>query len=332
MKLSICIPTFNRSGFLENTLSALLPLLDGDEQIVISDNASTDGTTELVKRFCDRFPNITYHRQEENIGASRNYLKVVELAEGEYCWLFGSDDLPVADSLTIIREAMANSCDIALFNYTWCNFKMKPYRNVFAMNPALGPTTFRISSDTDLHAYLRKVDCLSGIFSYLSTIVFKRSRWRGAPYDERFSEGAYSHTALLMTILREGANFYYDPRVVVRCRHGNDSFAVEGMFKRVMIDLQGYGAIRDILFPGDGEIAKQFNRVLRQDYPWWYLARLRGYMRPIDHARLLSEFRAIEYPGLLLRMASCLGGITPLWRLLVFLKIKLWLPLRRWFP
>lgn len=331
MKLSICIPTYNRARFLGDTLNAFLPLLDRDVQIVISDNASTDGTAEIVDNFRRRFPQVTYHRWEQNMGASRNYLKVVELAEGDYCWLFGSDDIPTPDSMALVRESMASNCDIALFNWIWCDFQMKPFRKVRCLDQGIGPATFHIGSAADLRSYLQRVQCVAGLFSYLSAIVFRRIRWDQSPYDDRFTGGAYSHSAKLLSILREGADLRYDPRIVVNCRHGNDSFATEGMFKRVMIDLDGYGAIRDILFPGDPEVAKQINRILRQDYPWWYIAKLKGGIGAEDFQIMLAAFRAIDYPAFPLRTAERLGEIIPLWRLLLFLKIRVWIPLRRWF-
>lgn len=331
MKLSICIPTYNRARFLEETLVAFLPLLGEDVQIVISDNASIDDTEVVVQSFRLQFPQVIYHRWPENMGADRNYLKVVEMAEGEYCWLFGSDDLPTFDSIGFIREAMATGCDIALFNCMWCDFYMRPFRRVHALNHGVGPTFFRISGPESLDAYLGQVRCVAGFFSYLSVILFRRSRWVGAPYDSRFTGGAYSHAAILMTVLRDGAALCYDPRIVVNTRHGNDSFALEGMFKRVMIDLNGYAAIRDIIFPADPRARAHFDRVLRQDYPWWYIAKLGASMDSGELEELLGGFREIRYSPIMLALARRGARYKAIFRGLAFLKSQVWVPICRRF-
>ena len=68
--LSICIPTYNRAQYLEVSLDALIvELQDFSDQveIVVSDNASTDTTREIVERAKMRFAHISYSRNEENL-------------------------------------------------------------------------------------------------------------------------------------------------------------------------------------------------------------------------------------------------------------------------
>jgi len=97
IKLSICIPTYNRAEYLpeaiESVLSQITPEIKDLVEICISDNASTDNTAEIVKQFQEKnICKIVYNRNDKNIGADRNFLKVVEMANGEYCWWLGSDD------------------------------------------------------------------------------------------------------------------------------------------------------------------------------------------------------------------------------------------------
>ena len=87
--LSICIPTYNRKTYLENTLDNLTrePLFaDTDQiQIVISDNCSTDDTQALCEKFAKKFPSkIKYIRQPEPLFAPLNIYGVLDYADGEY--------------------------------------------------------------------------------------------------------------------------------------------------------------------------------------------------------------------------------------------------------
>lgn len=64
--LSICIPTYNRAECLQKSIESIIcqpEFQNGDVEIAISDNASTDDTEALGRSYADRFPNISYHRQ-----------------------------------------------------------------------------------------------------------------------------------------------------------------------------------------------------------------------------------------------------------------------------
>jgi len=87
--LSICIPTYNRKTYLENTLDNLTrePLFVNTDQIqiVISDNCSTDDTQALCEKFAKKFPSkIKYIRQPEPLFAPLNIYGVLDYADGEY--------------------------------------------------------------------------------------------------------------------------------------------------------------------------------------------------------------------------------------------------------
>ena len=59
--LSICIPTYNRSKYLKNSIESIIcqqEFLDGKVEIVISDNASEDDTPSAVKAYTDRYSNV----------------------------------------------------------------------------------------------------------------------------------------------------------------------------------------------------------------------------------------------------------------------------------
>ncbi len=90
--LTICIPTYNRAEYLRRCLLSLTAQ-SGDFEIVISDNASQDETSEVVSEF-PHMP-IRYVRQSENVGATENFVRVIGLAEGEYVCVVTDDDWAV---------------------------------------------------------------------------------------------------------------------------------------------------------------------------------------------------------------------------------------------
>lgn len=106
--LSICIPTFNRSGYLYFTLKSIVEQdffkNTNDIEIVISDNCSEDFTEKIAKIFADKFPDkIIYNKNETNIG-DLNFEKVLSLAHGEVLKLHNDNFLFLDGALENIAD------------------------------------------------------------------------------------------------------------------------------------------------------------------------------------------------------------------------------------
>lgn len=82
--LSICIPTYNRADVLWHCLNSIVQNKSFNEEVevFISDNASSDNTKEVIQPFVNKFNNIIYVQQKENIGGERNFIYVLENANG----------------------------------------------------------------------------------------------------------------------------------------------------------------------------------------------------------------------------------------------------------
>lgn len=106
MKISICIPTYNRASHLANCLNSIISCRlrsTLEFEVCISDNHSTDDTYEVV-RHAQSLLDIKYHRNASNLGRVRNYLNVVNMAEGDFVWLFGDDDLALPHAIEALYK------------------------------------------------------------------------------------------------------------------------------------------------------------------------------------------------------------------------------------
>lgn len=104
--LSICIATYNRAGYIGETLKSIIPQVTQEVEIVVVDGASTDSTRAVVERYADACKQIRYIRLPVKGGVDQDYCKVVEYAQGEMCWLFTDDDLLKPDAIrTVLNEA-----------------------------------------------------------------------------------------------------------------------------------------------------------------------------------------------------------------------------------
>ena len=82
--LSICIPTYNRSEYLDICLASIVSQKEfnsEDLELVISDNASIDNTEEIVKKYQRKHKNIFYSKNKENI-RDKNFPLVINSAHG----------------------------------------------------------------------------------------------------------------------------------------------------------------------------------------------------------------------------------------------------------
>ena len=92
-RVSLGMPVYNGSDFLEETLDSVLGQTFKNFELIICDNASTDRTSEICKAYLAKDDRIQYHRNEVNVGAARNYNLVFEMSSGEYFKWAAHDDL-----------------------------------------------------------------------------------------------------------------------------------------------------------------------------------------------------------------------------------------------
>lgn len=113
--LSICIPTFNRSAVLRETLESIVSqdifVETNDVEIVVSDNASTDDTATLMAEFAARYPGkIVSYRQETNVW-SANFQQALLLGNGQYMKLHNDTLLLRAGALRPLVQAIREFSD-----------------------------------------------------------------------------------------------------------------------------------------------------------------------------------------------------------------------------
>jgi glycosyltransferase involved in cell wall biosynthesis len=92
-RVSVGMPVYNAENFLGDAIDSIRQQSFTDLEIVICDNASTDGTRELCERYAALDPRIRYFRNPENLGAGFNHRRVADLARGEYFKWQSRDDV-----------------------------------------------------------------------------------------------------------------------------------------------------------------------------------------------------------------------------------------------
>jgi glycosyltransferase involved in cell wall biosynthesis len=89
---SVCIPVFNGRKTIANCLDSVLAQTCTDLEICVSDNASTDGTAEILRDYAARHARLRVQAQPSNIGSAANFDAVRKMARGKYFMWLGADD------------------------------------------------------------------------------------------------------------------------------------------------------------------------------------------------------------------------------------------------
>ena len=98
-RISVGLPVYNGEKYLAAAVDSLLSQTFGDFELILSDNASTDGTGDICRMYAAQDSRVRYMRNDVNIGVYRNCNKVVRCSRGEYFKLACADDLCHPDLL-----------------------------------------------------------------------------------------------------------------------------------------------------------------------------------------------------------------------------------------
>lgn len=168
--LSICIGTFNRATCIAATLESIIDQATEECEIVVSDNASTDATEQVVARCAQHFSRLRYSRHPTNQGMDRNFDRAVELAAGKYCWLFSDDDLMKSGAIASVLRALRQQPSVVM-----TNLELRDESMSISLKAGL------LDFDTDRHYKPTEVDRLfldvQKTAWYLSTNIIRRDLW-----------------------------------------------------------------------------------------------------------------------------------------------------------
>lgn len=108
MLVSVCIPTYQGAAYLGQAIDSVLGQELQDFELVVVDDASTDGTEELVGQYTD--PRLRYLRNPRNLGPELNWNRCLAEAQGQYIKILPQDDVLAPGCLS--RQAAVLQTDI----------------------------------------------------------------------------------------------------------------------------------------------------------------------------------------------------------------------------
>ncbi|HEX5089026.1 MAG TPA: glycosyltransferase family 2 protein [Nocardioides sp.] len=105
--VSIALPVYNGADTMTAVVESVLAQTHPDIELVISDNASTDGTQEICRQFAREDRRVVYLRQATNVGLLNNFVSAADHTSGRYVRWIGDDDSLEPDYVARVLEAFA---------------------------------------------------------------------------------------------------------------------------------------------------------------------------------------------------------------------------------
>ena len=105
--ISVCIATYNGEKYIQEQLFSILKQLNNSDEVIISDDNSTDNTLEVIQSFNDSRIKIFINDKEK--GYTRNFENALEKASGDIIFLSDQDDVWMDDKVTYCIEALKDS-------------------------------------------------------------------------------------------------------------------------------------------------------------------------------------------------------------------------------
>ena len=310
IKLSFCITTFNNEEYISSTLQSIVSQAGSDIEIIIGDSSSNNKIKLIVKKFSKKFPNIVYKKLNDE-GFGIDLSKTISFARGEYCWLFSSDDCIKNGAIIDIKSLITLAKpDVILCNRVICNRDLVPDHK--SPNWLVGDNNshkFDFNNIDELNKYISKSQSIGALFSYMSTVIFKKDRWDKIPFKTQYMKSNYQHVWRVFQILRQKNSYlYYTDKQLVLFRGDNDSFQRDGYPARIYLDFDGYKKIINYYF-NDKKIINSFKKLMRKEHKFYYLIRLRSELKvKLDWSICKKKLVYYNYPMIQINFINLIGS------------------------
>ena len=205
--VSVFLPVYNAERFLYGTLEAIRAQTHLNVEVVISDDASTDRTVEIIESYDREHPDlIRLYRQEKNLGVAANCNFVLDRCLGEYIVCIGGDDILLPTKLEEQIDAMeAHNAIMTFHDYDYFDYDQD---TVIKRN----------KRNKSQHISAKNVDNFP--LNTISTMI-RRPLTEGLRFSEKYP---LSDSAFFLEYMfkNKGQAYYMDKVLMHYGRHGNN--------------------------------------------------------------------------------------------------------------
>jgi abequosyltransferase len=219
--LSICIPTLNRGSLIGRTLESILSQVTDEVEVLVVDGGSTDQTKDVVSKFQQDFSAVRYMCSQgapasktdpvcpSGAGFDRDCSLAVEMATGEYCWLFTDDDIMKQGAISKVIQATSERYDLVIVNAEVRTADLaqilESSRLRLQRNRVYSPTEWEVLF-ADTAEYL----------TFVGGVVIKRDVWRARKKEPYIGTGFIHFGVVFQSALSCDALVIAEPLITIR--------------------------------------------------------------------------------------------------------------------
>ncbi len=215
--LTIIIPTYNRADYLERLLAVLreeLVDLDSLVRVLVSDNASTDRTPNVIEAVARSWEALIVQSHSINLGPDGNFCSCLLRVETQYCWILGDDDVPVSGTLRSVLHALSKCRpDLLYLQSAW--FSDAFGADIVNADPGIA------NKPIDVFDFTRRTNYW---LTFISSVVFDFAHYkRLAPNGptEEFMGTSLVQLHWVLLLLRHGSKFLISNGPVIKATGSN---------------------------------------------------------------------------------------------------------------
>ncbi len=208
-KVSVVIPTYNRSSLVKETICSVLAQTELDLEVIVVDDGSTDGTRKVVEGLQDG--RVSYFYKINGGAASARNLGLSK-GEGEYVAFLDSDDCWPANYLEVMVSHLENNSEFGAV-----------YSPITVVYPD-GSKVKSYKMPKDKSGWIT-LDLFRNSFVWPSAVVFRGSVWKDFYFDELLKRSYEDSDAFLRLSMH--TQFLFVPEVEALYRISADSISSE---------------------------------------------------------------------------------------------------------
>lgn len=283
--VSVVLACHDAAATLGRTLDCLRGTVFTDFEVVLVDDASSDGTADLLEDFARTWPRSTVVRLSENVGVARARNAALEVATGDHVWFVDADDAFAPDALGMLHSAAVETSADVVFGR--------------ALEVDARAGTSRVVDGLDRRAVLDLDEvCTAMAAGSLRGFLWSKLFRRGAlPQDPFPAVRSQSDFLGVMAVLEEATTFATVPDVVYTYQRSTDSITTRGDLARQLL------ACRAAF---EGLLERRGVVVPQQDLAWF--SGVMTFLAGADSILRAPEGRRSMTPAEFRRAA---GGSTP---------------------
>ena len=240
-KVSVIVPTYNSSEFIEATLNSIIEQNYPNLEIIVSDDASIDNTVAIIQSFCEKFSFIKLIVNEKNQGVTKNCNVALKACTGKYIGFIGADDLMLPGKLIAQVNYMEHHPDCSI-----------SYHNVEVFDSTTDKCLYYYNSWFKNKARSGKVDQLLkyGCFNSACSTLIKANKLPPHGHNENFPV-ASDWLLSIETLLFSGGTIDYIPYTYARYRRHQKNVTSSGsiFYKQAIIDSLNVSVLVAVNYP-----------------------------------------------------------------------------------